>query len=86
LPVQAATKQLCGPVPTDPIVAAPPPLGTPPPVACSDERYRCTGSKVVECAGARILAVCARGCSEEGAGLDDESVSDAAAVYLLCSR
>jgi hypothetical protein len=88
LPLTAAraVRQLCAPGPADPAAGQPPPLGSPPPVACGDEPYRCTGSKVVACPAARIVASCTTGCSEEGQTLDDPVVDDPAAVYLLCSR
>jgi hypothetical protein len=86
-PGQALT-QLCTPGAGDPAVGNPPPMGTPAPVACGDERYRCSGSKVVSCGAGdtKIVAFCARGCVEEGTTLDDEAVSDASAVLLLCAR
>ena len=81
-----ATRQLCAVGPSDAPVAHPPPLGTPPPVECGDEPYRCAKSSVIACPSARIVAVCANGCAEESTTLDDPGVDDAAAVYLLCAR
>jgi hypothetical protein len=87
-----ALAQLCTPGAGDPTVGGPPPLGTPPPMVCGDERYRCSGSTVVSCDASRaasqgrIVAFCTRGCVEEGTALDDESLTDATAVLLFCSR
>ena len=86
LAAERAERQLCALVPTDPPVAEPPPLGSSPPVSCSDEPYRCVGSWVLACPARRVVAKCTRGCAEEGETLDDPSVDDPAAVYLLCSR
>jgi hypothetical protein len=97
--VSQAKAQLCAQGPMDAPVAAPPPLGavapvqvargpsaTPTPSPCEDERYRCSDGRVIDCGGGRIVASCLRGCAVDGATLDDESVGEAAAVLLLCSR
>jgi hypothetical protein len=81
-----AERQLCAVGPADSPVAQPPPAGSPAPVSCGEEPYRCSEAKVVACPAQRVVAVCLKGCAEEGETLDEPSVDDAAAVYFLCSR
>jgi hypothetical protein len=83
--VAQARAQLCATGATDPAVALPPPLGAAPAARC-DERYRCTGSNIIDCNLSRVVATCTRGCVEEAITLDEEGVDDRTAVQLLCSR
>jgi hypothetical protein len=96
-----ATAQLCEPAPNHASFAnplgSPPAGGSPAPAevdafgetgATCDEgdRYRCAGGRVVECASGSPVAQCVRGCSSEGASIDDDAVSREAAFAILCSR
>lgn len=81
-----ATRQLCSPSPAEPPAAYPPPLRIPTLEVCGDERYRCDGGRVVECGPPRLIAICNRGCAEEGETLDDATLNGPMAILLLCDR
>jgi hypothetical protein len=81
-----AQRQLCAPLPSASPAALPPAPGVRAPGTCGEERYRCSQATVVACDPPRILALCARGCFEEGETLDDPDLVESAAVLLLCDR
>ena len=86
LSLARAKRQLCSPLPSAPPAARPPAPGVLAPAPCGDEGYRCTGASVVECDPLRVLAICTRGCAEEGETLEDPDLLGPAAVALLCDR
>jgi hypothetical protein len=81
-----AAAQLCSPGDLDPSPAVPQLAANPPTVSCGDERFRCTGAKVIACAPPRFVASCIHGCAEEDATLDEEGMGDSVAVNILCAR
>ena len=83
---EKASAQLCAPEAdagaTARILAVTSPSG------CEEEDlFRCAGGAVVSCSESAVVAICARGCSVEGASIDrGQPVSREAAFAILCSR
>jgi hypothetical protein len=81
-----AVVQLCAPDPAI-VFSRPAPADAGVVVRCDGERFHCSGGIVVACARApEPVAVCDRGCADDGAALDDETVTLSAAIAILCAR
>jgi hypothetical protein len=82
-----AEEQLCVPAPdAGRLVVDRPATGAL--ASCEEgELFRCAAGAVVDCNAHSAIASCARGCSAEGASIDDAaSVGREAAYAILCSR
>jgi hypothetical protein len=54
---------------------------------CGDDRYACAASAILSCEPSpHVVARCLKGCAVEGVSLEDDSVTEAVAVALLCAR
>jgi hypothetical protein len=89
VPRDRAVVQLCAPQPGE-VYADPAVQGAAEAmdagIHCGDERFVCTAGWVAACEPMRVVARCIKGCSGEALTLDDEALTDEAAIALLCRR